>query len=1082
MVINELSTSSDYEALDAESLIDLCSQAHSGPEYAHALSRLGSLSQREFDQLFEIWLVTRSCQIEVSLSQLEKAPSPGHRAELVWSLKRNARIDLEAITSSTVDSLLNAIFDLDEEIAERAAKLLESFDELELGRAKERTRVLLLDCLQEKNYDKISSLAGGTIDLLLEIASSSHGSPESTRARLYLGQHPPAREALCQQAIFHGNEIALEIINSVDLFPSDPAQRAVLYVMCKDFSRLAQIEKVSQLISGLVPKLSVHVLRQLIVNLANATWTERFNCLAELLCRAESSGAVRAILHEVQSDSLCHEFCREWLESSSKEMGDALRILGWVAQAPVESRYLSALNADRVKVLLEDEDRSAPILLQEYSNNALGLKTRALTALAEYSAPSVLNHIAGHWYVTFDPQLEQIISRKSFIATGATELRIATALLVNEDSAINELAEEAVGCLLKHAFGAGDHPLKQKALSFLRTKPNQLMINSLWRRCRELKDRQLFDLLQTAKHIATEPPLLNLLTRLLAEDSALPAEVTRAETVQLFEWLNSSNEVVKGRVEALLLKVKQPEAIDVVCDRALAGVPIAVGIVRAAGFVPSQKTARALFFARMEDWASYDREDPSGSYLAEAYSKADPSNRLRIIESLQRSNRSRQLQLVLLQKLKHQRNELSLAEWQDLLPVLRDQEDWGELWRLVEHAPATIAAELVRTLSLVGWKPEATELARYNRLVAAIRECPRRHTFQGRPRLLPSLLSVANCMVAVDPAGTLLAIAEGDSVEIRTVPDMVRVGSVSVSKSKIMLMQFVEPDNTLVCICDDGLLAAVDTKTLSLKCSKQEPPRYVSMVSAWRSVLCLRTDGAIDARSSQDLSWQFEIRRDQEVSALAVSEDNRWLALGGRTIDIVDLKDRSTLVSQAVPQSPDAMVIHDGCAVAAWASAEIGLLNFVRSSPELDGNLRTLGQTGKISSIKPLTSTSVVALNTEGELCEFETPALKPVGRLCRVRSPGTLAASKNGNTLVCAGPSELLVWSNVTAVLASLPGKSVTPSQIQILEELKAQLSPEEVAWANLIRALGEVRHEHDIELASSWDEDDENYEVELV
>jgi WD40 repeat protein len=225
------------------------------------------------------------------------------------------------------------------------------------------------------------------------------------------------------------------------------------------------------------------------------------------------------------------------------------------------------------------------------------------------------------------------------------------------------------------------------------------------------------------------------------------------------------------------------------------------GPVRAAalagGHEPREPGPRALFYFLTGQWGRYEALDFDRGLLRAAYRAAGGPLRQRIAEAARRAGRVEWVEAVTRDAPADMLAELGDPGWQATVEVLSAAQQWPEMWRLAQEAPAAWAARLLNRLREAGWQPaqpaEFEELARLAKgweepEVAAL---PRARTVVPEP--------AAPCTaLALTPDGRLLACAdEHGSVQLRRLPAGDLLRSLGALPGRITALAF-SPDGRLL--------------------------------------------------------------------------------------------------------------------------------------------------------------------------------------------------------------------------------------------------------------------------------------------
>jgi hypothetical protein len=273
----------------------------------------------------------------------------------------------------------------------------------------------------------------------------------------------------------------------------------------------------------------------------------------------------------------------------------------------------------------------------------------------------------------------------------------------------------AVALLAEYAATEQKPDLAQTALASLRSVRHQRAIHQVCQVWMDLRKRGeaypaqvLESLIRERRWVASQPTDLRVYTALLNEvnDSV---NLARPEVVRiLLQICHADDPVLSPRAMRLLERLKEPAAIDALCDAFIErDDALARSLILQHDYLPSDATRQALVLFLTEQFDRYEALDPDHALLSAAYLAAPPTLQQRLLEHARRTGRADLMRLLTGGDLRRRARDLTEREWHTVLEMLTRQQRWGDLWRLALHAPPRWAWQLLQRLAVVRWDARA---------------------------------------------------------------------------------------------------------------------------------------------------------------------------------------------------------------------------------------------------------------------------------------------------------------------------------------------------------------------------------------
>jgi hypothetical protein len=274
---------------------------------------------------------------------------------------------------------------------------------------------------------------------------------------------------------------------------------------------------------------------------------------------------------------------------------------------------------------------------------------------------------------------------------------------------------DAVAILAEYAATERTAELAQTALQSLRSVRHQRAIHQVCQVWLDLRKRGeaypaqvLESLIREQRWVASQPTDLRVYTALLNEVNDA-VNLARPEVVRiLLQICHADDPVLSPRAMRLLERLKEPAAIDALCDAFIErDDALARSLILQHDYLPSDATRQALVLFLTEQFDRYEALDPDHALLSAAYLAAPPTLQQRLLEHARRTGRADLMRLLTGGDLRKRARDLTEREWHTVLEMLTRQQRWSDLWRLALHAPPRWAWQLLQRLAVVRWDARA---------------------------------------------------------------------------------------------------------------------------------------------------------------------------------------------------------------------------------------------------------------------------------------------------------------------------------------------------------------------------------------
>lgn len=285
------------------------------------------------------------------------------------------------------------------------------------------------------------------------------------------------------------------------------------------------------------------------------------------------------------------------------------------------------------------------------------------------------------------------------------------------------LSPEAAAVLASATVRANDAEVVVIAHRAFAEATDSAVIDAVCGVWHQTRDDRLGELVERRGWLAGGPAPVRVLTALRTRQGGALAgadpEVARA----LVAAADEEEPPLAERAREALTGLRRQDAREAVCEAAVEhGSPAALDAALAGGFVPAEPRWKAVFLFLAEDFDGYAELDFDGGLLRSAHAVAHERLRVRLAEQARTSGRVDWLRAVA----GGDRSEgLADGEWAAAVDLLVGARRWWELWSCVFEAPPVWGVRALTALARQRWVPDdEADRSGYERLVALAAACP----------------------------------------------------------------------------------------------------------------------------------------------------------------------------------------------------------------------------------------------------------------------------------------------------------------------------------------------------------------------
>lgn len=488
----------------------------------------------------------------------------------------------------------------------------------------------------------------------------------------------------------------------------------------------------------------------------------------DVLASEPMQQAVADSLKGIGQSACVDAIWQEWLHSRSARLTEVLLAVHKPATAPSQTRAYSLLKLGRIKQL---EDAPADLVMalilacDDPDEQLAGTARQVIGHLRQEDAFEIL---CAHWALTRNPFLEATILKAGYLAQNPVNVRVLTALKLNQPDQIPTGSPEVVAPLIAASRDA-DAEIAARAGYLLRHALSGAALTEFclqWSRSRE---PDLEVILVESSLVPRQPPPLRLLCALKTGNPEIPRNCPPRSLEFLMNACQDADAVIQHNARSALRALQAQESREAVCQLFLSGGCLeARQIALDAGYLPAKEEDRALFLFLTEQWQAYETLDFDLRMLRAIYEAASPDLRLRIARTVQSAGRIEFLHILTGADERLRVGQMDAGEADLVVQMLAKNQNWSRLWMLAQNLTLRHSVEIVRLLATNQWSPAQPDEERLFRQLFEFAGQPLILSPEELAQKLPAAVPLATLKVhgrvndiAFSPDQPLLALATG---------------------------------------------------------------------------------------------------------------------------------------------------------------------------------------------------------------------------------------------------------------------------------------------------------------------------------
>ncbi len=615
---------------------------------------------------------------------------------------------------------------------------------------------------------------------------------------------------------------------------------------------------------------------------------------------ARIRASIHAALKKVTRAACIDTLWTQALRSRSMALLEILLHIKQPASAPAEVRAFSLLKLNRLHQLEDAAPDLVLPLIQACDDSDLQIAAAARQVIGHLRKDDALDILCVHWARTRGEFLGEVIRQAGYLAHNPLDVRVLTALKLNQPDQIDTTSVEIVGPLLQASRDA-DGGIAASADYLLRHALSGAALTEFCLRWSRTRDAFLEAILLESLLLPRQPPPLRLLCALKLGNLEIAQKCPPRNLDVLLTACSDADGTIRANARSALRNLHSSESREALCQRFLQdGTEEARMAAMDAGYQPAAREQHALFLFLTAQWNEYETLDFDRRLLRALYDTATLELRQRLARTVQSSGRIEYLSILTGQDDRQRAAGMEDSEAGLVVQMLAQAHNWERLWQLAQEFPLARSVEILRLLLSNAWAPSAPEERALFQRLAGVAALPLSLTSQDAAARLPPAVPLATLKIhgrvndlSFAPDRPHLALACGNRKVVLWDYQKAKVAS--------MLVGFDHSVGQVVCL-PEGALACGERTNGTAQCAVilAENDRHVHLgyhAASVTALLPLPGGNLLSAgRDGKVILWNRathvkigEMITTEWPRCAAISSDGRLAALLGERLQLVEL-------------------------------------------------------------------------------------------------------------------------------------------------------------------------------------------------
>ncbi len=214
-------------------------------------------------------------------------------------------------------------------------------------------------------------------------------------------------------------------------------------------------------------------------------------------------------------------------------------------------------------------------------------------------------------------------------------------------------------------------------------------------------------LFKQTQYIASAPDSLFLLTRLRLNKDLKRLQITADRVPILIDFLQDYDTDIVLRAQELLVNLPMSDAQIALLEYFILETPaFLTPIIKRLNFKTERLDLLSMAYFMAEEWHKYEGIDFNQQYLSFYFSNAPELIRKKILLNLQRCGRPHYTSILFPKSTQAEQKNLTVDEVKTSINLLKNYQNWDELWKLCQNTYLDLSLEIFQLLKLTDWQPQ----------------------------------------------------------------------------------------------------------------------------------------------------------------------------------------------------------------------------------------------------------------------------------------------------------------------------------------------------------------------------------------
>lgn len=257
--------------------------------------------------------------------------------------------------------------------------------------------------------------------------------------------------------------------------------------------------------------------------------------------------------------------CQCWSKTRNKHLEQAIVRGGYVARQPIELRVLTALKVGQLAVVTHGRAEVVEPLIRIFNDVDQEIAERAIDCASTLQSADAIDYLCTQWMQTRDCNLQRVLLLGKYVARRPIKVRVLSALKTGKRQPLKSEEEQIIAQLLA-ARKDNDPEIATQAIALLGELQSQSAIDALCKEWAYTRDKQLTQVVQRCRYVATAPTEVRVLSALKVGQLAVVTSGGIEVAELLIKILKDKDNHIVLRAQQAASALTNPDAIDHLCN------------------------------------------------------------------------------------------------------------------------------------------------------------------------------------------------------------------------------------------------------------------------------------------------------------------------------------------------------------------------------------------------------------------------------------------------------------------------------------------------------------------------------------